>query len=131
MRDGLFNNALRLALAPVAQRIDETTREIEKRAQELERSEKIPRAVALCVLREYVTCHARNVSALDAWPRVVEMIVAARADSRRYIVWTDAHALTCFDCAKTTHNPNDARFRFCPVHKFLDDDRVPPTGRAA
>jgi hypothetical protein len=128
----VFNNALAIALAPVVRRIDETTRAIEQRAQEYETRHSIPRALTICVVREFI--HTRAVAALDALPHAVALILTARRESRRYIVWDETHALTCLDCAKTTHNPNDARFRFCPVHKFLDDplpETEPPTGRAA
>lgn len=63
----------------------------------------------------------------ESFDFAVVLLGNARANGNRFVVFNVAdapHALTCLDCRRTTHNTNDVRFLFCPVHKWL----TPPMG---
>lgn len=108
------NDALRL----VAQVQSEVERQIARRAAE----KGIRRDLLMAVMREHV--HATRASFVESVETAVELIAAARERDETFIVWDTSHAITCFQCARTSHNPSDARFKFCPVHKWL----TPPLG---
>lgn len=106
----------------VVREVARMKRLIERSIDDAARAHQIDAGLITCVVREFA--HVNTVGFLDAVPHAVALIIGARRNGSTFIVWNETHAITCFACQKTSHNPNDARFKFCPVHKYL----TPPLG---